>query len=113
MNRKIKEIEDKRNNGGKLTDKEVKDLESLYKQRQEIAVKALSNGEKEQQRILTRMSINRKAVSVEDASETVKEANKARDDAKKMLRNDMMIRLTKLIQWLDYLKKKEKIIKRS
>ena len=54
------------------------------------------------------MSINRKAVSVEDASETVKEANKARDDAKKMLRNDMMIRLTKLIQWLDYLKKKEK-----
>ena len=108
MNRKIKEIEDKRNNGGKLTDKEVKDLESLYKQRQEIAVKALSNGEKEQQRILTRMSINRKAVSVEDASETVKEANKARDDAKKMLRNDMMIRLTKLIQWLDYLKKKEK-----
>ena len=83
LNRKIKEIEDKRNNGGKLTDKEVKDLESLYKQRQEIAVKALSNGEKEQQRILTRMSINRKAVSVEDASETVKEANKARDDAKK------------------------------
>ena len=59
MNRKIKEIEDKRNNGGKLTDKEVKDLESLYKQRQEIAVKALSNGEKEQH-ILTRMSINRK-----------------------------------------------------
>ena len=59
------------------------------------------------------MSINRKAVSVEDASETVKEANKARDDAKKMQRNDMMIRLTKLIQWLDYLKKKEKIIKRS
>ena len=113
MNRKIKEIEDKRNNGGKLTDKEVKDLESLYKQRQEIAVKALSNGEKEQQRILTRMSINRKAVSVEDASETVKEANKARDDAKKMLRNDMMIRLTKLIQWLDYLKKKEKLLKEA
>ena len=82
MNRKIKEIEDKRNNGGKLTDKEVKDLESLYKQRQEIAVKALSNGEKEQ-RILTRMSINRKVRSVEDASETVKEANKARDDAKR------------------------------
>ena len=46
LNRKIKEIEDKRNNGGKLTDKEVKDLESLYKQRQEIAVKALSNGKK-------------------------------------------------------------------
>ena len=46
MNRKIKEIEDKRNNGGKLTDKEVKDLESLYKQRQEIAVKALSNGKR-------------------------------------------------------------------
>ena len=59
------------------------------------------------------MSINRKAVSVEDASETVKEANKARDDAKKMQRNDMMIRLTKLIQWLDYLKRKRKIIKRS
>ena len=38
---------------------------------------------KKQQRILTRMSINRKAVSVEDASETVKEANKARDDAKR------------------------------
>ena len=60
MNRKIKEIEDKRNNGGKLTDKEVKDLESLYKQRQEIAVKALSNGENN---ILTRMSINRKVIS--------------------------------------------------
>ena len=29
------------------------------------------------------MSINRKFVSVEDASETVKEANKARDDAKR------------------------------
>ena len=86
MNRKIKEIEDKRNNGGKLTDKEVKDLESLYKQRQEIAVKALSNGEKEQQRILTRMSINRKAVSVEDASETVKKQIKhvmMQKDAKK------------------------------
>ena len=84
MNRKIKEIEDKRNNGGKLTDKEVKDLESLYKQRQEIAVKALSNGEKEQ-RILTRMSINRK-VSVEDASETVKKQIKhvmMQKDAKK------------------------------
>ena len=59
------------------------------------------------------MSINRKAVSVEDASETVKEANKARDDAKKMQRNDMMIRLTKLIQWLDYLKKKEKLLKEA
>ena len=58
------------------------------------------------------MSINRKAVSVEDALKLLK-TNKARDDAKKMLRNDMMIRLTKLIQWLDYLKRKRKIIKRS
>ena len=30
-----------------------------------------------------------------------------------MLRNDMMIRLTKLIQWLDYLKKKEKLLKEA
>ena len=30
-----------------------------------------------------------------------------------MLRNDMMIRLTKLIQWLDYLKRKEKLLKEA
>ena len=30
-----------------------------------------------------------------------------------MLRNDMMIRLTKLIQWLDYLKRKRKLLKEA
>ena len=30
-----------------------------------------------------------------------------------MQRNDMMIRLTKLIQWLDYLKKREKLLKEA
>ena len=30
-----------------------------------------------------------------------------------MLRNDMMIRLTKLIQWLDYLKRREKLLKEA
>ena len=28
-------------------------------------------------------------------------------------RNDMMIRLTKLIQWLDYLKRKRKLLKEA
>ena len=70
----------------------------MYKQREEIAVKALTNGEKEQKRVLARISINRKAASIAEASEIVKEANKARDDAKKMQRNAMMIKLTKLIQ---------------
>ena len=37
-----------KNNGGKLSDKEIRELQSLYKQREEIAVKALTNGEKEQ-----------------------------------------------------------------
>ena len=83
LNRKIKEIEDKKNNGGKLSDKEIRELQSLYKQREEIAVKALTNGEKEQKRVLARISINRKAASIAEASEIVKEANKARDDAKK------------------------------
>ena len=46
LNRKIKEIEDKRNNSGKLSDKEIRELQSLYKQREEVAVKALTNGEK-------------------------------------------------------------------
>ncbi|WP_195832329.1 peptidoglycan DD-metalloendopeptidase family protein, partial [Staphylococcus haemolyticus] len=83
LNRKIKEIEDKRNNSGKLSDKEIRELQSLYKQREEVAVKALTNGEKEQKRVLARISINRKAASIAEASEIVKEANKARDDAKK------------------------------
>ena len=83
LNRKIKEIEDKKNNGGKLSDKEIRELQSLYKQREEVAVKALTNGEKEQKRVLARISINRKAASIAEASEIVKEANKARDDAKK------------------------------
>ena len=112
MNRKIKEIEDKRNNGGKLTDKEVKDLESLYKQRQEIAVKALSNGEKEQQRILTRMSINRKAVSVEDASETVKKQIKhvmMQKDAKKRYDD----KIDEINSMVGLSQKERKIIKRS
>ena len=53
---------------------------------------------KRTKRVLARISINRKVASIAEASKIVKEANKARDDAKKMQRNAMMIKLTKLIQ---------------
>ena len=61
--------------------KKRKELQKLYDQRNNLAVKSLSKGEKEQQRILSRMSANRKAMSIQEASETIKESIKSRDQA--------------------------------
>ncbi|MCH4326227.1 phage tail tape measure protein [Staphylococcus haemolyticus] len=83
LNQKIKEIEDKRKQFGRLSNEEVKDLQKLYEERDKLGIKALTKGEKEQERILSRMSSNRKAMSLDEASETIKEANKARDEALK------------------------------
>lgn len=57
------------------------------------------------------MSINRKAVSVEDASETVKEANKARDDAKKDAKKRYDDKIDEINSMVGLSQKKEKLLK--
>ncbi|EMC0274946.1 phage tail tape measure protein [Staphylococcus pseudintermedius] len=83
INGQIAALDSKYSSDGKLSDEEMKKLQDLYKQRNELAVKELSKGEKEQQRILSRMSANRKAMSIEEASEIIKESIKASEKAKK------------------------------
>ncbi|MCJ1786290.1 phage tail tape measure protein [Staphylococcus warneri] len=81
LNKRITALEAKATKDGKLSKQETKELQKLYDQRNNLAVKSLSKGEKEQQRILSRMSANRKAMSIQEASETIKESIKSRDQA--------------------------------
>ena len=57
------------------------------------------------------ISINRKAASIADVPEIVKEANKARDDAKKDAKKRYDDKIDEINSIVDYLKKKEKIIR--
>ena len=56
---------------------------------------------------MARISINRKAASIA-APEIVKEANKARDDAKKDAKKRYDDKIDEINSIVDYLKKKEK-----
>ncbi|MZP14504.1 hypothetical protein GTH46_14510, partial [Staphylococcus pseudintermedius] len=77
-------------------------------------VEELSKGEKEQQRILSRMSANRKAMSIEEASETIKESIKARDKAKKEAKKRYDSRVDEINEMVGLSKdEKEKLLKEA
>ncbi|MBT2860957.1 phage tail tape measure protein [Staphylococcus coagulans] len=114
LNRRISELENKAVLDGKLSEKETKELESLYRKRNDQAVRFLSKGEKEQQRILSRMSANRKAMSIEEASDTIKESIKARDRAKKDAKKRYDQRVDEINQMVGLSKtEKEKLLQEA
>ncbi|WNM52264.1 tail length tape measure protein [Staphylococcus phage S-CoN_Ph6] len=83
INKEIQELVNKQSRDGKLSGKEMKRLNQLYDEQRKLAVGTLSSTDKEQKRILSRMSANREAYNVKEAQSIVKEAIKARDNAKK------------------------------
>ena len=83
INNRIQELVQKNARDGKLSGKEMEELNKLYDKQRELAVGTLSQTHKEQERILSRMSANRKAYSMKEAQSIVKESIKARDTAKK------------------------------
>ncbi|MDU9335160.1 phage tail tape measure protein [Staphylococcus coagulans] len=114
LNAKIAELEAKATKDGKLNKKETQELQKLYEQRNRLAVKELSKGQKEQQRILSRMSANRKAMSIEEASETIKESIKARDRAKKDAKKRYDQRVDEINQMVGLSKaEKEKLLQEA
>lgn len=64
-----------------LTEKENEKIASLQSQLDIKVIESLSNGEKEQQVILERMKDNQSALSMEAASNVIKESAKARDES--------------------------------
>ncbi|MDU0374336.1 phage tail tape measure protein [Staphylococcus pseudintermedius] len=114
LNAKIDKFENKALSDNKLSEKERFELKILYTQRNELAVEELSKGEKEQQRILSRMSANRKAMSIEEASETIKESIKARDKAKKEAKKRYDSRVDEINEMVGLSKdEKEKLLKEA
>ena len=83
INKEIQNLVNKQARDGKLSGKEMKRLNQLYDEQRKLAVGTLSKTDKEQQRILSRMSANREAYNIKEAQSIVKEAIKARDNAKK------------------------------
>ncbi|UXR83230.1 phage tail tape measure protein [Staphylococcus sp. IVB6214] len=80
---RIQELVDKQAKDGKLTAREMKELNKLYDEQRDLAVGTLSSTHKEQERILSVMSANREAYGLKEAESIVKNAVKARDVAKK------------------------------
>ncbi len=83
IGKRINELVKKQARDGKLSGSEMKELNKLYREQEKLAVGTLSKTHKEQQRILSRMSVNRKAYNMQEAQSIVKESVKARDAAKK------------------------------
>lgn len=80
---RIQELVDKQAKDGKLTAREMKELNKLYDEQRDLVVGTLSSTHKEQERILSVMSANREAYGLKEAESIVKNAVKARDVAKK------------------------------
>lgn len=78
----IKRLVDKQARDGKLDAKEMKELNKLYDEQRKLAVGTLASTTKEQDRILSQMSINRKSYSMREAEDIVKGAIKARNASK-------------------------------
>lgn len=78
----IKRLVDKQARDGKLDAKEMQELNKLYDKQRELAVGTLSSTTKEQDRILSQMSINRKAYNMQEAQDIIQGGIKARDAAK-------------------------------
>lgn len=78
----IKRLVDKQARDGKLDAKEMQELNKLYDEQRELAVGTLSSTTKEQDRILSQMSINRKAYNMQEAQDIIQGGIKARDAAK-------------------------------
>ncbi|GEQ04572.1 phage tail tape measure protein [Staphylococcus gallinarum] len=112
LNMKIANLEAKATTG-KLSKEETKQLQSLYEKRNKLAVKSLSKGEKEQQRILARMSANRKAMSISEASQTIKESIKARDAAKKAAKKRYDAKIDEINQMKGLSKSEKKTLLRE
>lgn len=86
----------KRRKDGELSQKDIKEYENLLKKQNEVGVRELSKGEKEQEKILRRMSVNRKAMSVEEASEIIKKSNESLKAAKKTAQDRLDQRLEEI-----------------
>lgn len=80
LNQEILELTSKQISG-KLTKKERENLEKKLKERDKLTVELTAKGLKEQQAILSRMESNTKPLSVQSASEAIKENAKAEKKA--------------------------------
>ena len=78
LNAKIKQARIAAQADGVITAKEKANIDKLEKQRRELVTENLTKTEKEQGKILSRMQHNRKAMSVSEASDAIKDAEKAR-----------------------------------
>lgn len=79
---RINELVNKMSLDGKLDAKEMKELNELYEEQKKLSVETLSSTFKEQDRILSQMSANKKAYSIQEAEDIVKSSIKAREVAK-------------------------------
>ena len=83
LNAEIAQLEEKQFSDGKLTDKEAKLLKSKMDERNKLTTQYLSQGQKEQRAILSRLDANESPISVGEASKAIKESIKARNKALK------------------------------
>lgn len=81
LNDEIAALEEKQFNDGKLTDKESAKLKSKLDERNKLTIKYLSQGQKEQQAILSRLNANTGALDTQEAADAIKESIKARNKA--------------------------------
>jgi SLT domain-containing protein/murein DD-endopeptidase MepM/ murein hydrolase activator NlpD/phage-related protein len=81
LNDEIAVLEEKQFNDGKLTEKEAAKLKSKLDERNKLTIKYLSQGQKEQQAILSRLNANTGALDTQEAADAIKESIKARNKA--------------------------------
>lgn len=81
LNDEIAVLEEKQFTDGKLTDSESAKLKSKLDERNKLTIKYLSQGQKEQQAILSRLNANTGALDTQEAADAIKDSIKARNKA--------------------------------
>ena len=81
LNKEIRELEEKALADGTLSEKERKAIQAKYDERNKIAVKTLSQGQKEQRAIMSRLDTNVGAINTKEAQDAIKEVINAQDKA--------------------------------
>ena len=107
LNAEIQELTEQQIKG-KLTDKERKKLTSKLAERDKLTIELTAKGMKEQQAILSRMENNMKPMSVQNASEAIRENAKAEKKAiqeAKKLRDEEIQNADSLLASKDITKK--------
>ncbi len=88
LSAKIKQVKEEAMADGNISEKEMAQIEKLESQRRELTVKSLTKTQKEQDKILSRIKNNREALSVSEASNAIKQAEKARKARVKEIKNE-------------------------